>query len=102
MHLYLAQKVHSKHCHICSPAELASPAAAGNTQPVAVVAAASEKAAVGAEVWLVAEQKGPGAVPAMPAGVLAPAWLVAALKLVVVLLFVGGHLQEVKADHWPG
>lgn len=105
MHLYLAQEVHSKYCHICSPAELASPAAAGNMQPAAAavaVAAASEKAAVGAEVWLVAEQKGPGAVPVMPAGVLAPAWLVAALKLVAVLLFAGGHLQGVKADHCPG
>lgn len=87
-------------------AELASPAAAGNTQPAAAaavaVAAASRKAAVGAEVWLVAEQRGPGAVPVMPAGVLTPAWLVAALKLVAVLLFAEGHLQGVKADHCPG
>lgn len=44
-----------------------------------------------------AEQKGPGAVPAMPVGVLAPAWLVAALKLVAVLLFAGGHLQGQQA-----
>lgn len=105
-HFYLAQEVHSKYCHICSPAELASPAAAGNTQPAAAaavaVAAASRKAAVGAEVWLVAEQRGPGAVPVMPAGVLTPAWLVAALKLVAVLLFAEGHLQGVKADHCPG
>ena len=82
-HFYLAQEVHSKYCHICSPAELASPAAAGNTQPAAAaavaVAAASRKAAVGAEVWLVA-----------------------ALKLVAVLLFAEGHLQGVKADHCPG
>lgn len=87
-----------------SPAELASSVAAGNMQPVAAaaaVAAASRKAAVGVEVWLVAEQKGLGAVPVMPAGKLELVWLVAVPESVEVLPFAGEHLQGRKADHCP-
>lgn len=40
--------------------------------------------------------------PARPAAELAPAWLVAVLEPVEVLLFAGGHLQVAKADHCPG
>lgn len=65
-------------------------------------AAASRKVAVDAEVWLGAEKKGLGAAPERPAAELAPAWLVAVPESVEVLLFAGGHLQGVKADHCPG